>query len=151
MNKIAFAEVFLNSLDLEDEELDLREQLNILFNYTVPEEGMADTVAGEIIRASMFILYRWYNDGDKIDNEILTSSYNYLNIVSEYFHTDYDSDISSVFEDMIADKDYYDDYIEDFCYSVLSLLKDNINLFELINRIDSRNFKIEEFNGFYSI
>lgn len=31
----------------------------------VPSSGMADTIAGELVRATMRILYRDYNDGDK--------------------------------------------------------------------------------------
>lgn len=34
------------------------------FSVLVPEEGKADTVAGELVRALMKIMYRWYNDGD---------------------------------------------------------------------------------------
>lgn len=34
------------------------------FNVLVPSEGAADTVAGELVRALMRIMYRYYNDGD---------------------------------------------------------------------------------------
>ncbi|MCR5414310.1 MAG: hypothetical protein K6F50_06245 [Kiritimatiellae bacterium] len=33
----------------------------------MPPSGKADTVAGEIIRATGRIWYRWWNDGDKIN------------------------------------------------------------------------------------
>ena len=36
-----------------------------LHNALVPSSGVADTVAGELVRATMRILYRDYNDGDK--------------------------------------------------------------------------------------
>lgn len=39
--------------------------IQILFDQLVPPQGPAETVAGEIIRAMMRILYRDYNDGDK--------------------------------------------------------------------------------------
>lgn len=37
------------------------------FDMLVPEYGKADTVAGEIVRAINKLVYRWYNDGDKIN------------------------------------------------------------------------------------
>ena len=38
--------------------------LTDLFNSFVPDEGKADTVLGEILRAYHRIMWRWYNDGD---------------------------------------------------------------------------------------
>lgn len=35
------------------------------FELLVPREGKAETVAGEMVRAMMRVLYRYYNDGDK--------------------------------------------------------------------------------------
>lgn len=35
-----------------------------LYGKLVPEQGKADTVAGEIVRALCRINYRWFNDGD---------------------------------------------------------------------------------------
>lgn len=40
------------------------EALQVLFDELVPASGPADTVAGELVRAMMKILYRDYNDGD---------------------------------------------------------------------------------------
>jgi hypothetical protein len=37
---------------------------NTLFKELVPRSGKADTVEGEILRATGKIIYRWYNDGD---------------------------------------------------------------------------------------
>lgn len=42
-----------------------REVLSVLFDELVPNEGKADTVKGEVVRAINRVLYRWYNDGDK--------------------------------------------------------------------------------------
>lgn len=39
-------------------------KLEKLFDELVPENGAAQTVAGEIVRAAMRLNYRWYNDGD---------------------------------------------------------------------------------------
>lgn len=40
------------------------EALQVLFDELVPASGPADTVAGELVRAMMKILYRDWNDGD---------------------------------------------------------------------------------------
>lgn len=42
------------------------EKLSKLFNELVPADGKADSLAGEIIRATMRISYRRWNDGDRI-------------------------------------------------------------------------------------
>ena len=39
--------------------------LDDIFSIIVPREDKADTVAGEIVRAMMRVLYRMFNDGDK--------------------------------------------------------------------------------------
>lgn len=38
--------------------------LDKLFNELVPGNGVADTVEGEMVRAIMRIMFRYYNDGD---------------------------------------------------------------------------------------
>jgi len=43
-----------------------QDRINALFEELVPSSGAADTVAGEIIRATCRIGYRWYNDGDQL-------------------------------------------------------------------------------------
>lgn len=43
-----------------------QEKINALFEELVPINGKADTVAGEIVRATCRIGYRWFNDGDQI-------------------------------------------------------------------------------------
>lgn len=46
--------------------IDVEEQLIALFRKLVPEEGKADTVAGEIVRAINFIGYRLGNSGEEM-------------------------------------------------------------------------------------
>jgi hypothetical protein len=43
-----------------------KEKLDALFEELVPEEGKADSLAGEIVRAVSRIVYRWNNDGDRV-------------------------------------------------------------------------------------
>lgn len=42
------------------------DRINELFEELVPASGKADTVAGEIVRATCRIGYRYFNDGDHI-------------------------------------------------------------------------------------
>jgi len=56
--------------EILDQELDKGKQasdvLDMVFDTgIVPSSGKADTKAGEIIRAMMRVIYRYYNDGDK--------------------------------------------------------------------------------------
>lgn len=44
----------------------MMEKLNKLFEELVPESGPATTMAGEAVRATVRIAYRYYNDGDMI-------------------------------------------------------------------------------------
>ena len=46
-----------------------QDRINELFEELVPMVGKADTVAGEIVRATCRIGYRWCNDGDQIGVE----------------------------------------------------------------------------------
>lgn len=41
-------------------------KLDALFNELVPRIGKADSLAGELVRATGRIGYRWFNDGDLI-------------------------------------------------------------------------------------
>lgn len=46
-------------------ERDTENALTMLFDELVPPQGAASTIAGELVRAIMRLLYRDYNDGDK--------------------------------------------------------------------------------------
>ena len=41
-------------------------EFEALFDQYVPDQGHADTVGGELIRAVNKIVYRYYNDGDRV-------------------------------------------------------------------------------------
>ncbi len=127
---------------IEDKWLDLKEPINTLFELIVPSSGMASTVAGEIVRATMRILYRYYNDGDRYNAEDCINSYNYLCYISDEYCTDSESCIRGTLENSDNDPaDCYADYFQDFCYTVLCLLRDNPELLDMENEIDSRNYE----------
>ena len=45
------------------------ERINKLFEELVPSEGKADSLAGELVRAMSRIGYRFFNDGDMVNQE----------------------------------------------------------------------------------
>jgi hypothetical protein len=61
----AAREKYKEVLDSINRDGDVDDNLEKLFNALVPSSGKAETIAGEIVRAMMRILYRDYNDGDK--------------------------------------------------------------------------------------
>ena len=65
-----------------------QDRINELFEELVPMVGKADTVAGEIVRATCRIGFRWCNDGDRIGveygNETCNCAARYLAITCGY-------------------------------------------------------------------
>ena len=43
-----------------------QDKINTLFEELVPASGKADSLAGELVRATSRIGYRFYNDGDQL-------------------------------------------------------------------------------------
>lgn len=76
--------------------------LEILFDALVPAENEADTVAGELTRAMMRLLYRAYNDGDVFFQgyglETCASSAAYL----------YDMGIDTIIDNILDNTEDYD-------------------------------------------
>lgn len=66
------------------------DKLTVLFDELVPSSGKADTVAGELVRATMRLLYRDHNDGDVFYEgygiEACGGSVAYLIYVIEYLY-----------------------------------------------------------------
>lgn len=55
---------YISAYGAAEEETDPVEKLDKLFSAMVPSKGNCDTVAGELVRAMMRLLYRDANDGD---------------------------------------------------------------------------------------
>ena len=55
---------YISAYGAAEEEVDPEEKLDRLFSAMVPRKGNCDTVAGELVRAMMRLLYRDANDGD---------------------------------------------------------------------------------------
>lgn len=50
--------------DFKTKEKKVEDELSKLFKKLVPNEGTAETIEGEMVRAIMRVWYRYYNDGD---------------------------------------------------------------------------------------
>ena len=114
----------------EIKELDNR--LDQYFEKYVPMSGMAESLGGEMVRAMMRLLYRWYNDGDKpgvgYGNETCNSSNRFLcSHLGPYCDLD----------GFIVDSEY-DDALYTNVKALLEYLDANPSIFEVANTIDSR-------------
>lgn len=96
-------------------------RINDLFEELVPSMGKADTVAGEIVRATCWLGYRNWNDGDHIGvgygNETCNPAARYL------LNTE-DPDIVKIIDDMwgVQSDRLYDAAMEVLLESVLNYL-----------------------------
>jgi hypothetical protein len=120
------------------------EAIDVLFNILVPNEGKADTVAGELIRATMRLLYRSYNDGDVFYKgyglETCAPSAMYL------YNNGFDELIDSVIE-KAADHDFsddeYDSMLKDLTKQVIDYIVENPDCIYTENTTDSRDINPE--------
>lgn len=126
---------------------DPNDVLEVIFENTVPDTGKADTVAGEIARAMMRIVYRDYNDGDVFFSgyglETCAPSAAYLATVDPSLE-------EAVLEIMENAKEYDYDMESDYEIDVRTLtsivvdfLKNNKHLFGTENTEDSLEVDID--------
>ena len=116
--------------------------LETAFDIIVPSSGKAETVAGEIVRATMRILYRWNNDGDKFFEsyglEVCASSAEYLmNKVGKPIHNLVDKLIDEAPAN-IDNNNYYDKGMDELNNIITEWLYQNPQMFIQQNTIDSR-------------
>ena len=130
------------------ESMSTDDAIESLHNALVPARGIADTVAGELVRATMRILYRDYNDGDKFfmgyGLETCGGSAQYL----------MDMGISEAIEEILREAWRYADDDDAYTTAITSMAKEVINHIvnnpEILaepNKTDSRDYdysKIEE-------
>ena len=126
-------------------------RLEAAFAELVPSAGKADTVAGEIVRATMRIIYRYYNDGDYffmgygLETAAPSAAYlsdRYEDTISEGM------EIGQVFanEYGINDKELdekYEKFLKTLADVVVQDIIDNPELIEEENDVDSRDFDPE--------
>lgn len=115
--------------------------LEVLFEALVPSSGAAETVAGEIVRAMMRLLYRDANDGDKFfmsyGLETCGSSAQYL------FDMGFEAEIQNMLNNALQladDDDKYTEALEELTISVINRLLTDVNLLAEVNEEDSRDY-----------
>lgn len=121
-----------------------KDNIESWFDALVPQSGKADSVAGELVRAMMRILYRDSNDGDRF-----FSGYGVETCGgSAQFIMDKTNDwIASKLQE-IAEKDLKDDDYTDALNEVglglIQFLKNNKSLIGKLNEDDSRDWELDE-------
>ena len=118
------------------------DKLDVLFNKLVPNYGAAQSVAGEMVRAMMRILYRDYNDGDVFYEgyglETCGSSAEFL-MDSE---ADLADDFKAIAEDQLTDE-AYTEAITAISNKLVEFIVNNPYLMIEDNNIDSRDYDID--------
>ena len=146
----------LTEKELKDYELDslkekeetimtAQDRINALFEKLVPSSGAADTVAGEIIRATCRIGYRWTNDGDQLGigygKETCNPAGRYL---GKTCNDDIAKQIWSLMYDPIYDDSYdgaYQKALEKVYEAILDYLEQNPELKTTKNEDDFWNHR----------
>ena len=122
------------------------ERINALFEELVPASGKADTVAGEIIRATCRIGYRWVNDGDQLGigygKETCNPAARYLGWTCD------DDKIASLLWNLMYDPIYDDSYdgaydaaLKRLMESILDYLDEHPELKTTQNTADMWDFR----------
>nr|DAR14972.1 MAG TPA: hypothetical protein [Caudoviricetes sp.] len=136
------AEAEIHLKPMLDELSKADDKLELLFDKLVPNSGKADSVAGEMVRAMMRILYRDYNDGDVFYEgyglETCGSSAEFL-MGSDADLTD---DFKAIVEDQLADE-AYTEAITAISNKLVEFIINNPYLIVEDNNIDSRNYGID--------
>ena len=104
-------------IDIKSE---VENEINSLFEELVPPIGKADTVAGEIIRATCRIVYRWYNDGDYINR---SCGKEVLNATAEYLRTVCEGEVSDYIRNKLWGKLYHEEELVELQRLVLAHIK----------------------------
>lgn len=119
---------------------EVENEINALFDELVPPMGKADTVAGEIIRATCRIVYRWYNDGDCID---LSYGKEVLNGPARYLCAVCNGDIDYYIRRVLWGEDYGEEELVELQRLVLAHIKKHPELMTTDNKLGMYDFQRE--------
>ena len=141
-------DIFTIQNEISSEELynKIKDKDNIesWFEVLVPSEGKADTVAGELVRAMMRLLYRDYNDGDRFFSgygvETCGGSAQFL---IENTNDWISNKLIDIAEDDLRD-DAYTDGLNEITLGLITFLKNNKELLSKPNEEDSRDWELDE-------
>lgn len=137
-NKVKYQDLINKVSSIENPE----DALEALFQELVPASGSANTVAGELARAMMRILYRDYNDGDVFYEgygiETCGSSVAYIISIIDDLYDDFQK---------IADRSLQDDdytkALDAICAKVCAYILSHDDVWET-NEEDSRSDKYDQ-------
>lgn len=115
------------------------DQLDAVHSIVVPNEGKADSLGGELVRAIVRIIYRDRNDGDKFFQgyglETCGSSAMFL------YNNGFDTQIDHIIENARYyedDDDAYSDAINKLGQLVIDRIQNQPELLTTLNNVDSR-------------
>lgn len=124
-------------------------RLEALFEALVPGQGKADTIAGEIVRAVMRVIYRYYNDGDYFfmgyGLETTAPSISYLAFRYEdtiYNAQDMGERYAGLYDMKQLDKEY-EQFLRDLSEEAIEDILAHPELLSEINEVDSRDYDAE--------
>jgi len=139
--------------------MEIAEDLNKDFNIDgdfeswsedyVPQAGKANTIGGEILRATAQIVNRFYNDGDKIGigkgKETVNPAARYI-LENAVEFTAVPDDLQAMLDnnsDINLSDESYEEWVDDFKYAVEDYLRNHEELFHAPNKVDMWDFKQE--------
>ena len=139
--------------------MEIAEDLNKDFNVDgdieswsedyIPQTGKANTIGGEILRATAQIVNRFYNDGDKIGigngKETVNPAARYIieNAVELTEVPDELQDMLDNNSDINLSDESYEEWVDDFKYAIEDYLRNHEELFHSPNKVDMWDFKDE--------
>lgn len=142
--KAQYGDILDRVADMPVDTGDNFDRLSALFEVLVPAEGKADTVAGECVRATMRLIYRYYNDGDYFfmgyGLETAAPAVSYLahryedmiydaQSIGERFANSYDNDTL---------ESEYEKFLRDLSEVVIEDILEHPELIGELNEMDSR-------------
>ena len=141
----------LNKINSQiDPSMSVTDQLQIYFDELVPESGPAETVAGELVRAMMRILYRDYNDGDLwytgYGKETCGSEVIYLINQIPELHEDFEE----IVDNQLDDYDYTTS-LEQIAQKVMVYINEHPELFNSKPTEDSRRLDYQRIDDMFEL
>ena len=123
-----------------------QQRLEDLFGKWVPANGKCKHLAGELVRATMKINYRWFNDGDHIGVGYGNETCNYA---ARYIKTYTNLEISQLINKNWGnnDEETYERFIDELDGKVCDFIDNNPNLvdMEAIDMCDKKFTKKSDF------
>lgn len=117
-------------------------KLEILHDELVPPMGAAETQAGELVRAASRLIYRFFNDGDRVGvgygKETCNSSFRYLSEMAERFEDEELDNALDSLDGSFAKDSEYEENLEIIAERIAFQIETNPKLRETKNTVDSR-------------